>query len=197
MQKALIERKTGLSKIFEVVKYLTPQEVQRLAGACKTYKKGKRDCLLILFLFQTSLRISEALSFTPSMIQEFEGRPILEIIGKGKKLRLVACPQNMIEKLKAYAYEKKIDFKERFFPINRHRAWQIINRAGNDAGLGKRVFCHLLRHSGSIERLRQTGNPKALKDFLGHSSTLMTMRYLSTLTKEDSLRIMQEVKFEE
>ena len=54
----------------------------------------------------------------------------------------------------------------------------------------------LLRHSDAIERLRQTGNPKALQLHLGHSSTLMTMRYLSTLTAEDALRIQQEVRFD-
>jgi hypothetical protein len=32
---------------------------------------------------------------------------------------------------------------------------------------------------------------------LGHSSPVMVMRYLSTLTQEDSLRIQQQVEFEE
>ena len=68
--------------------------------------------------------------------------------------------------------------------------------AGEKAGLQKRVWSHLLRHSDAIEQLRQTGNPKALQLHLGHSSALMTMRYLSTLTAEDALRIQQEVRFE-
>jgi len=46
-------------------------------------------------------------------------------------------------------------------------------------------------------RLRQTGNPKALQHHLGHSSTLMTMRYLSTLTVEDAVRIQADVKFDD
>ena len=85
---------------------------------------------------------------------------------------------------------------DRIFPIQRARAWEIVKGAGEKAGLQKRVFPHLLRHSDAIERLRQTGNPKALQLHLGHSSTLMTMRYLSTLTAEDALRIQQEVKFD-
>jgi len=52
-----------------------------------------------------------------------------------------------------------------------------------------------LRHSDAIERLRQTGNPKALQINLGHVSPMMTMCYLSTLTAEDALRIQQEVEF--
>ncbi|MHB8067332.1 MAG: hypothetical protein ACYDIC_05470 [Desulfobaccales bacterium] len=58
------------------------------------------------------------------------------------------------------------------------------------------VSPRLLRHSDAIERLRQTGNPKALQLHLGHASPFMTMRYLSTLTAEEALRIQQEVEFD-
>ena len=72
----------------------------------------------------------------------------------------------------------------------------MITAAAKKAGLEKRVYPHLLRHSDSIERLRQTRNPKALQDHLGHASPLMTLRYLSTLQEEDSLRIQQDVEFD-
>jgi integrase/recombinase XerD len=85
----------------------------------------------------------------------------------------------------------------RFFEINRSRAWQILNEAREAAGIEKRVFPHLLRHSDAIIRLRKTGNPKALQYHLGHNSPAMTLRYLSTLTQEDALRVQQEVRFEE
>ena len=71
-----------------------------------------------------------------------------------------------------------------------------MKAAAERAGITKRVYQHLLRHSDAIERLRQTGNPKALQIHLGHASSLMTLRYLSALTAEDALRIQQEVKFE-
>ncbi len=47
-----------------------------------------------------------------------------------------------------------------------------------------------------MERLRQTKNPKAFQDHLGHASPLMTLRYLSTLQEEDSLRIQPDVEFD-
>jgi integrase/recombinase XerD len=80
--------------------------------------------------------------------------------------------------------------------MNRIRGWQIIKQAAKLAGLEKRVYPHLLRHSDAIERLRQTRNPKALQDHLGHASPLMTLRYLSTLQQEDTLRIQQQVEFD-
>ncbi len=180
-----------MNKTNSPVRYLLEEEVGQLCKACKK----ERDQLLILLLFQTGLRISEALALTPASIGEFEGKPFLEVAGKGKKLRLVAMPVNLRMKLESYAYRAKIEPRARFFDINRSRAWQILNEAREASGLEKRVFPHLLRHSDAIIRLRKTGNPKALQYHLGHSSPAMTLRYLSTLTQEDALRVQQEVEF--
>ncbi len=195
--KDLIPRHTALAKSQRVVGYLTPNEVKLLGQEALKERQGVRDSLLITLLFQTGLRISEALSLTPSHIQRFEGKPVLTVVGKGRKRRMIGMPERLADRLKSYAYEKKLSDRDRLFPINRSRAWQIIKRASLKAGFNKRVFPHLLRHSDAIERLRQTGNPRALQLHLGHSSTLMTMRYLNTLTQEDSIRINQEVQFEE
>jgi len=178
-----------------IVPYLSPDEVQILALEARKNRKGERDYLFILLLYQTGLRISEALSLSPSKIFQFDGKPVIEVLGKGKKLRIVSCPETLVNRLLTYAAKKKIAPQEKFFPFNRIRGWQIIKGAAAKAGFEKRVFPHLLRHSDAIERLRQTGNPKALQHHLGHSSISMVMRYLSTLTQEESLRIQQKVKF--
>ena len=161
----------------------------------KKRRRGERDYLLILVLFETGLRISEALSLTPSKIDIFEGRPVLRIVGKGGKPRVVACPERLSDNLRTYVNRKKVEPEQKLFPINRQRAWQILKKVSQRSGFTKRIYPHLLRHSDAIERLRQTGNPKALQHHLGHSSTVMVMRYLSTLTEEDSLRVQQKVKF--
>lgn len=191
MRKAVVERKTALNKVNMPVSYLTEEDIRQLSQACRR----ERDRLLIMLLYQTGLRISEALALVPASIRKFDGRPALEIIGKGKKLRMVAVPVNLKEKLESYAYRAGIEPKQRFFKINRSRAWQILNEASKAAGLEKRVFPHLLRHSDAIIRLRKTGNPKALQYHLGHNTPAMTLRYLSTLTQEDALRVQQEVEF--
>ena len=191
MSNALVQRKMALNRVNLPVSYLTEEDVRQLVEACKK----ERDKLLITLLFQTGLRISEALALTPAAIRNFEGKPAMEIIGKGKKLRMVALPVNLKEKLESYAYRAKIEPRVRFFDINRSRAWQILNEAREAAGMQKRVFPHLLRHSDAIIRLRKTGNPKALQYHLGHNTPAMTLRYLSTLTQEDALRVQQEVEF--
>jgi integrase/recombinase XerD len=197
INKSLVARNTGITRATTPVTYLTPAEVRQLENAAlQNPRKGERDALLVRLLFQTGLRISEALSLTPNHLEVFEGRPTFRFVGKGKKPRRVACPITLAESLQAYAFRHQLISSERFFAINRFRGYQIIIGAAKKSGLEKRVYPHLLRHSDAIERLRQTRNPKALQDHLGHASPLMTLRYLSTLQEEDSLRIQQDVEFD-
>ena len=191
----MLPMKTGLpAKALRLVPYLSPEEVRRLCGGCRG-RHRERDALLILVLFQTGLRISEALSLTVGHLNRQPG--VVEIVGKGGKKRLVACPAPLSHRLKAYAFDQGLGPADRLFPLGRKRAWQILKAAATNAGLATPVYPHLLRHSDAIERLRQTGNPRALQLHLGHASPLMTLRYLSTLTAEEALRINQQVRFED
>jgi integrase/recombinase XerD len=169
--------------------------VGRLAAACHG-RNQVRDELLILTLFQTGMRISEALSLTPRKIESHADGAALSMVGKGGDARLVACPPSLAHRLKSFALDRKLGLEDRIFRINRKRAWQIIKEISERAGITKRVYPHIFRHSGAIERLRQTGNPGALQIHLGHASPFMTMRYLSTLTAEEALRIQQQVTFD-
>jgi integrase len=191
----MLPMKAGLpTRALKIVPYLTPDGVQRLCASCRGRPAGP-GALLILVLFQTGLRVSEALTLTVGHLNRQPGA--LEVRGKGGKPRLVACPAALSHRLKAFAFDRGLGPADRLFPVGRKRAWQVIRGAAERAGLGKRVHPHLLRHSDAIERLRQTMNPRALQLHLGHASPLMTMRYLSTLTAEEALRINQGVRFED
>jgi integrase/recombinase XerD len=194
-QQALTSPQSMIPRAARIVAYLSPQEVRQMADAVEG-RQRERDRLLILTMFQTGLRVSEALSITPRKLQTYEGHAVLYIRGKGNKDRMVACPNNLAHQLKSYAFDKELGLDDRIFPIKRVMAWLIVKRAAEKAGVQKGAYPHILRHSDAIERLRQTGNPKALQLHLGHESPLMTMRYLSTLTAEDALRIQQQVEFE-
>lgn len=178
--------------------HLTPEEVKFLAEGANVGKHGQINPLLILLLFQTSLRISEALDLTPSSIQNFNGKPVLSINRKEMEPRLVAYPEKLIEKLNTYISGRKINPTSPLFPIKRSRAWQIIKESSIRAKFGRKVYPQLLRHTGAIERLRQTQNPKALQIHLGHFSPVPTMKYLLTLIQEDedAIKINQEVNFD-
>ncbi|GAJ24223.1 unnamed protein product, partial [marine sediment metagenome] len=54
--------KMAITRAARVVAYLTPEEVYRIANAANQGRNGERDYLLIRVLFETGLRVSEALS---------------------------------------------------------------------------------------------------------------------------------------
>ncbi len=175
-------------------------EVRDLAAAAEQRGrglKGRRDGLLIQTLFDGALRVSEGLSLTPSDIVRTEGGYRLRVVGK-TGYREAACSVSLAERLGSYAYQAELPRGDRFFPINKHRVWQIVDAAARLAGLEKPPgvgTVHILRHSGAIERMRLSGNPRSVQDQLGHASPAMTMRYWRTLAAEESLQIQEAVEF--
>jgi integrase len=160
--------------------------------------KGERDALLIQTLFDGALRVSEGLGLRPSDVIQGPGGYRLQVDGKTGP-RQVACSTSLAAQLKSFAYDQGLNRASRFFPMNRHRAWQIVDRAADAAGLVKPPgvgIVHILRHSGAIERMRATGNPRSVQEQLGHASAAMTLRYFRTLSQQEALRIQEGVDFQ-
>ena len=125
--------------------------------------KGDRDALLIQTIFDAALRVSEALGLRPTDMMRTPTGYRLQVSGK-TGYREVAASPSLIARLQGYAYETSQSRDLRFFPINRHRVWQIVDGAAEVAGLTKPPgvgTVHILRHSGAIERMRVSGNPGA------------------------------------
>jgi len=186
----------------DYVAHLDISQVRLLAVAASKTRCGERDRLLIPLLFDGCLRCSEAISLRPCDMVRNDTGWALKVKGKGDKAALVAISPSLIAELQAYAFRQKLSDLDRFFPITRSQAFRIVTAAFDRAGIPRprrdvdRVGAvHILRHSGAIERLRQTGNPKAVQDQLRHKSALMTMRYLKTISADESLRIQQSVEF--
>lgn len=100
--------------------------------------------------------------------------------------------------LQSYAYRAELSPDLPFFPISRARVHQVMKEAFDAAGIVKPEHVgavHVLRHSGAIARLEQTGNPKALQDQLRHQDTRITLKYLKTVSAKRSLEIQQGVDF--
>ncbi len=188
----------------DYVYHLNLEQVRALAEAAGIGRCGQRDKLLVLLLFDGCLRCSEALNVTPSDLERgLNGWTVKIPSGKGGKYSLVAISSSLAAELQAFAYRQQVAPDARFFPISRPRAFQIVSEAFDKAGIArpsrardKVGTVHILRHSGAIERLRRTGNPKAIQDQLRHKSALMTLRYMKTLSHDESLQIQQEVDFQ-
>ncbi len=160
-------------------------------------RKGDRDALLIQTIFDGALRVSEALGVRPQDILRTDGGVRLLVDGKTGP-RQVAVSPSLVAQIKSYAYERDLPREDRLFSINRHRVWQIVDAASELAGLAKPPgvgTVHILRHSGAIERMRLSGNPRSVQDQLGHASAAMTLRYFRTLAAEEALQVQEVVDF--
>lgn len=181
------------------VPHLSMNQVADIADAMLEHRDGERNRLLVLILFDGCLRISEALGVRPLDVKRNDTGWAVQILGRKQSgWNMVAISSSLAAQLQAYAYREDMHPESQFFPFNRYRAWQIIDRAMDEMGIAKPEgvgTVHILRHSGAIERMRQT-NPKAVQDQLRHKSMGMTLRYLKTLAKEESLKIQQGVDFQ-
>ncbi len=183
------------------VPHLSIAEVQELAeaaGAAARKGHADRDTLLIQTIFDGCFRVSEALQLTAAALRHTQAGWSAQITGKGGKPAQVAISASLAANLQALAYRQRLEPNQRIFQMAPPRVWQIVDRAFQRTGIPKPAHVgtvHVLRHSGALARLALTGNPKALQDHLRHQSAKMTLRYLKTLSAEESLRINQEVDF--
>jgi len=178
------------------VSFITEAEVYRLADVAKAMRDGERNELLILTMFQAALRVTEAIKLKIMDKAAVDNKHILLVQGKGNKPRLVAIPAKLSYHLGDFAQRQGLKPEDKFFPVTRIRAWQIIKECADKAGIDRRIYCHLLRHGGAIARLKRTGNPKSLQIHLGHADMKMTMRYLATMQVVESLQTESEVEFD-
>jgi integrase len=186
----------------DFVPHLRIDEVQQLAREAEAHARhgrGERDSLLIQTIFDGCFRVSEAVSLTPQSLTQTPYGWVARIKGKGNKFAEVAISPSLAARLQSFAYRRGIKPDERIFPVSTTRVWQIVDRAFEAAGIRKPEHVgtvHVLRHSGAIARLAATGNPKAVQDQLRHKEARMTLRYLKTLSAQESIKIQQGVDFQ-
>lgn len=195
--RAIQQVKAGSSA--DNIPHISFEHVQQLAQAAKQEArkgKGERDQLLIQTIFDGMFRIAEALTLRPNLIVKDQDGFSARIVGKGKRSREVALSPTIANRLLAYAYEFGVEKDQPFFPITPTRAWQIISRAFKASGIVKPEgvgTVHVLRHSGSIDRVAKTGNPKATQDQGGWTDARMMLRYMKTLSAKESIQIQKQV----
>jgi len=196
--KEIVIRSRAMST-HDIVGHLTMAEIHRLIDAVAEIsgeRLSDRNTLLIKVIFDGCLRCSEALSLRPCDVINTSETYRVRILGKGAKPGEVAISQSIANEMQAYSYRHQLAQTDRLFPITTRRVHQLVSRSMELAGIRKpdRVGAvHVLRHTGAIERLRRTGNPRSVQHQLRHSNGAMTMRYLKTLESEASLQIQEEI----
>ncbi|MDR2151586.1 MAG: tyrosine-type recombinase/integrase [Helicobacteraceae bacterium] len=154
-------------------KYLSAETIDR---ALETIDQsgwiGKRDYALILFLYATGARISEALK---AQIADIEDGWIRIRFGKGAKERVVPIAKRALIALDSYIADRPF-FSDRLFinyvgkPLSRIFAFRIAQRV-----LG--VSPHALRHSFATSLIVGGADLRVVQELLGHASLNSTQIY--------------------
>ena len=154
-------------------KYLSPDEIMAgLELIDRSTVQGLRDYALILFLYASGCRISEALSAQRSDVLE----GWLKIrFAKGQKERIVPLAPVAVEALEVYLAEESMAssylwLNYRGDPLSRISAYKIVKKY-----LG--VSPHVLRHSFASSLIIGGADLRVVQELLGHSSLETTQIY--------------------
>jgi integrase/recombinase XerD len=172
-QLELKAQKSGRS----VVNRLSKAEADKLIDFA--YRGKGQYGLLIKVLFFSGARVNEFVNIKVEDVF-FDDHEILITHGKGDKKRYVPILPEITQEIKSYLGGRDRGY---LFESNRHtkfttrRIQQIIKKCAQQAGITKKVYPHLLRHSVATI-LRQKGMALDLiQKFLGHAKIQTTQIY--------------------
>jgi site-specific recombinase XerD len=171
-------------------KYLTVIESKKLlnwlanAKWSYTFERYRNLAVFATFLF-TGLRLSELLNLKVDNI-DFVSDIIRVNKGKGGKDRILPLNERLKKILLDYSKERqRLMRKTNYFitSTNRDKGFtssglnKVIKRINEEAGIGKKIHAHMLRHTAATLVLSGSGDLRAVQAMLGHSNISMTLRY--------------------
>ncbi len=174
---------------------LSPEEIQRMEDAARS----ERDELLVRTLAGTGIRLGELLGLrAKDLVETDRGKCQLRVNGKTGE-RMVPVPPALARRLRRHLSRRHAETTDRIFvgvrrsartgeyePLTDNGAEQVIRHLGKEAGIGRRVYPHLFRHSYATLMLRRGMSTIQLQQILGHSSLTMIAQVYSHLTTDDA-----------
>ena len=176
---------------------LSEEEVSRLlALELPDTPLGLRDRALLEVLYASGLRASELVELR--LESYLQGEKLLRVIGKGNKERLVPIGAKAIVAVDRWLANGRpllvkpktggeVFLGEHGRRLTTARLWQIVQEIAKLAGINKRIWPHLLRHSFATHLLGHGADLRAIQEMLGHASLATTQIY----THVDEARLKQ------
>lgn len=156
--------------------------------------KGRRDAMLLCFLYDTAARASEICDLKVGDIR-LQHPASVRIFGKGRKIRTVPLMPSTVQNLKNYLAENQLLVPGKSqFPLFANRDGNHFTPAGLRYILKKyvesasssgqpileNVSPHVMRHSKAMHIYESGNNLIYVRDFLGHEDVKTTGIYAQT-----------------
>ena len=177
--RALPERRGGVDR-------LTVEEELRFLD--QAYAQDGRTGLMLQTLLETGARASELVQLRVEDVSLAE-RVVTIRHGKSGKRREVPIRRELAQLLRLHIDTRRAGplFASRQqgsgpvpHTLTRQRVGQIVREVARAAGIGKRVYPHLLRHTMATRLLALGMDITDLQRFLGHESITTTRHYAET-----------------
>jgi integrase/recombinase XerC len=148
---------------------------------------GARDVAILLLLYGSGLRVSEALGLTGAALPLGE---VIKVSGKRAKTRMVPLLSQVRAAIADYLelcpYSPAKDLPlfrgARGGPLNGEMVRRAVRKARRSLGLGERTTPHALRHSFATHLLGRGADLRSLQELLGHASLSSTQIYTAVDT---------------
>ena len=163
--------------VAEVREALNSREVEKMRIACG---ENIRDNLVLELFLATGCRVSEVVGMRVEEIDLESGS--VKVLGKGQKERIVFFSDRALEYLERYLDGQRsgsviLSMRSPHQGLKKNALENVIRAIAQRAGITKRVFPHLLRHTFATRALNKGMPLPTLCDIMGHASTETTRIY--------------------
>lgn len=187
-------------------KALDEDEVTRLLDSVTgDTPVDRRDSAMLEVLYGTGLRAAELVGLSLADVDLDGG--LLRAFGKGRKERIVPLgrlarqalerwfdpggrPELVPAQWRHRGDAEAVFLNQRGRRLTRQGAWLVIKGRADAAGLGDRVWPHVLRHSCATHMLERGADIRSVQELLGHASISTTQVY--TRVTSERLRSVYE-----
>lgn len=177
-------------------KVLSQNEVTRLLELRDDPRpEHLRDAAMVELLYASGLRVSELVSLEMTQVNLPVG--YVRVTGKGGKQRVVPIGEPARRKLIAYIEQARgkllhhrdsstVFVTRRGTKFTRQGFWKMLRGRARRAGIFKRIFPHMIRHSFATHLLDHGADLRSVQAMLGHNSLATTQIY--THVERDRLK---------
>ena len=185
----------------KIPQVLSVIEIEAIINAVDTENlMGYRDKAILEVLYSAGLRVSELCQLVVQ--KDLPDIQMLRVIGKKKKERFVPIGNNAIQVIDNYLKNLRYKLAEsgkhngclclskNGKELTRMTVYNILKKWTQAAGITKRVYPHILRHSFATHLLDGGANLREVQLMLGHADISTTQIY----THHDKLFLTSEVQ---